>query len=234
MRCGLWNARIVLMLVTALTLSSCASVGKNRWVELTPQPVGAGPVLHITGTVHHLDLEGGLFVIRDRAGTQFNPVNLPAGFRVEGIAVETEAQRRDDAASIGMVGPMIELLRIRRHAGADAGASVLVGTKWRLEDPAGADVTDRVQATLEFAEGGKVSGNGSCNQFHGTVTFDGDTIKFGPLATTRKFCGEAVMSQENQYLAALRGAQRFEVRKPFLYIYGAGKSQPLRLVGTQE
>ncbi|MGH8646061.1 MAG: META domain-containing protein [Gammaproteobacteria bacterium] len=203
-------------------------------MDLAPQSAGSEPVLHITGTVQRLDLEGGLVVIRDAEGTQYNPINLPEAFRVEGMAVEAEAQRRDDVASIGMIGPIIELLRVRKRPGADAGATGLVGTKWRLEDLAGAGVMDTVQTTLEFSEGGKVSGDGSCNQFHGTVAFDGGTITFGPLAATRKFCGEAVMNQENQYLAALREAQRFEIKEPFLYIFAAGRSQPLRFIGTKE
>ena len=234
MRCRLCNFRSVLILVAALILPSCASVGKNGWVELTPQPKGSGPVIHVTGTVHHLALEGGLFVIRDAASTQYNSINLPEAFRVEGMAVEAEARRRDIVASIGMVGPIVELLRIRKRPDANTGAGGFIGTKWRLEDLAGAGVMDRVQATLDFSEGGKVSGKGSCNQFHGTVTFDGGTITFGPLATSRKFCGEAVMNQENQYLAALRGAQRFEIKEPFLYIIAAGRSQPLRFIGTKE
>lgn len=79
MRCWLCNWRTVLVPIAALILLSCASVGEKGWVEPTPQPVGSGPALHITGTVHHLDLEGGLFVIRDTQGTQYNPVNLPDG-----------------------------------------------------------------------------------------------------------------------------------------------------------
>jgi hypothetical protein len=55
-----------------------------------------------------------LFVIRDVHGAQYNPLNLPQAFRVEGIVVEVDARRSANVASIGMVGPVIELLRIRR------------------------------------------------------------------------------------------------------------------------
>jgi heat shock protein HslJ len=234
MRCWLCDWQAVLVQVAALTLASCASNGGNGWVELKPEPTGSGPMIHIMGTVHHLDLEGGLFVIRDAEGTQYNPINLPDAFRVEGMAVEVDARRRDDMASIGMVGPLVELLRIRNHPGGHASASTLVGTEWRLEDLAGAGVMDRVQATLEFPEEGRVSGNGSCNQFHATVTVNGGVITFGPLATTRKMCGEAVMHQENEYLAALREVERFEIREPFLYIFAANRPQPLRFISAGE
>lgn len=100
-----------------MILSSCASVREHGWVELKPQSSDSGQILRITGTVHHLELEGGLFVIRDAEGIQYNPINLPEAFRREGMAVEAEARRRDDMASIGMVGPIVELLRIRQRPG---------------------------------------------------------------------------------------------------------------------
>lgn len=233
MGCWSGNGRVVLVSVAVLVLASCASAGKKDWIELKPDAVGSGPALRITGTVHHLNLEGGLYVIRDAQGTNYNPVNLPKAIRVEGMAVEADARRRDDMASIGMVGPLVELLRIRRQPGDDAGANRLTGTKWRLEDFAGVGVMDRAQATLAFPEEGKASGNGSCNQFRGMVTMSGASITFGSLAATRKFCGEAVMQQETRYLAALREAKRFEIKRPFLYIY-AGRTLPLRFIGADE
>ena len=48
------------------------------------------------------------------------------------------------------------------------------------------------------------------------------------------FCAEAVMHQENQYLAALHEAERFEIDGPFLYIFAANRSQPLRFIGAGE
>lgn len=234
MKCWLRDWRTALVPVAALVLSSCASTGSNGWVELKPEPAGSGPTIHITGTVHHLDLEGGLFVIRDAEGTQYNPINLPEAFRVDGMAVEADARRRDNMASIGMVGPLVELLRVRSRPGGDGRVSTLTGTKWRLEDLAGAGVMDRVQATLEFPEEATVSGNGSCNQFRGTATISGGVIAFSPLATTRKMCAEAVMRQENEYFAALRDAQRFEIKEPFLYIFAANRPKPLRFIRADE
>lgn len=235
MKSWLCNWRSILVPIAVLLLSACASISEKGWVELKPDSAGSGPVLHITGTVQHLDLEGGLFVIRSADGTQYNPVNLPEAFRIDGMAIEAFAKRRDDMASIGMVGPLIELLRIRKQTGGDASTtSILKGTKWRLEDLAGAGVMDRVQATLEFPEEGKVTGNASCNQFRGTATVSSPAISIGPVATTRKMCGEVVMHQENQYLAALQKAERFDIKGPFLYIYAAGWPQPLRFISVEE
>ena len=229
------NCRTLLTPAAVLVLSSCASTAGTGWVALDPpKPTGSGPTFHLTGTVHHMDLEGGLFVIRDAQGTQYSPLNLPDAFRVDGMAVEAEARRRDDMASIGMVGPLVELLRIRSRPGAAPVAEALAGTKWRLEDLAGAGVVDRALATLEFAEGGKVSGNGSCNQFSGSVTLHGDSIAFGPLATTRKMCPEAIMHQESAYLAALHDARRFELKAPYLHLFATDPSKLLRFIRVDE
>ncbi|HET8625535.1 MAG TPA: hypothetical protein VFM14_18385 [Gemmatimonadales bacterium] len=112
--------RIVPAAAAALVIMSCAKA-TGQWVEVEPISTKGGPELSITGTVRHLDLEGGLFVIDSDEGTRYNPMSLPDAFRVDGKAVEAVARRRDDAVSIGMVGPMIELIRIReRGSGAAA------------------------------------------------------------------------------------------------------------------
>jgi len=105
-----------------------------------------------------------------------------------------------------------------------------VGTAWRLEDLGGAGVVDRVEATLEFPEAGKVVGSGSCNRFFGSVEISGESIRFGPLGATRMACVEAVMNQEAKYLEALRDAERFTRDGSALLIYRKGMERPLRFL----
>ncbi len=216
-----------------LFLAACASGGggreSNPWEELG-RGEQSGPVFHLGGTVRHVELEGGLFVIDAADGTRYVPTNLPTEYQIDGLALEAEARRRDDMASIAMVAPLVELVRIRKApAGTPSGAAYLVGTIWRLENLAGAAVLDSVAATLEFPAEGQAAGNASCNRFTGPVTVAGDSVTFGPLAVTRMACPEAVMSQEGAYLDALAKAERFRVEGPFLYIYSAGREEPLRL-----
>jgi putative lipoprotein len=105
----------------------------------------------------------------------------------------------------------------------------LLGTAWRLEDLGGAGVVDRTQATLEFAEDGKISGNGSCNRFFGTASISGDIIKISPLGSTRMACiEEAFGAQEAKYLKALGDAERFTRDGSALLIYFKGSAKPLR------
>ncbi|MGH7516091.1 MAG: YbaY family lipoprotein [Gemmatimonadales bacterium] len=113
---------------------------------------------------------------------------------------------------------------------ATGGTSGLSGTAWRLEDLGGAGVLDRAEATLEFPEVGRVAGSGSCNRFFGTVEISGESIKFGPLGSTRMACPEAVGMQERKYLKALEEAERFTLDEPMLLVYSNGMEKPLRFM----
>ncbi|HUF36806.1 MAG TPA: META domain-containing protein [Gemmatimonadales bacterium] len=106
----------------------------------------------------------------------------------------------------------------------------LPGTAWRLEDLGGAGVVDRVEATLEFPEPGKVAGKGSCNRFFGSVEISGASISFGPMGSTRMACVEAVMNQEAKYLEALQAAERYEIEGTVLLIHARSLDRPLRFV----
>jgi heat shock protein HslJ len=105
----------------------------------------------------------------------------------------------------------------------------LSGSEWLLENLAGSGVLDNVHATLAFPEAGKVAGNGSCNRFFGPAETSGDTIKLGPLASSRMACPEAAMNQETKYLNALQAAERFEWKDPYLLLHCKGFEKPLRL-----
>ena len=108
----------------------------------------------------------------------------------------------------------------------------LLGTAWHLASLGNGKLQAGTQASLEFPTEGRAGGNGSCNRFNGIVIVAGDAIKFSGLATTRKACPEAVMNQEESYLAALRDAVRFEADTESLRVYSAGREQPLRFVAA--
>ena len=213
---------------------------ESGWTEPPAVAAGSASELRISGTVRHLELEGGLFVIRDASGTQYNPLNLPDAYKQDGLAVEVQARRRDDAASIGMVGPMIEILRIRKRTvaapqqAAEDQPSALLGTAWRLDDLAGKGVVAGTQATLEFPTDGRASGNGSCNRFNGVVTIAGDTITFGGVASTKMACAnDAANDQETAYFQLLQDAERYEIDGQTLRIFSKGQSEPLRFVAAE-
>jgi heat shock protein HslJ len=111
---------------------------------------------------------------------------------------------------------------------APAAAFQLANSEWLLKDLGGSEVLDNVQATLAFQEGGKVSGNGSCNRFFGSAKINGNVIELGPLGATRMACPEAVMNQEAKYMGALQAADHFEWKAPYLLLHCKGFEKPLR------
>jgi heat shock protein HslJ len=103
----------------------------------------------------------------------------------------------------------------------------LVGA-WLLEDLGGRGVMDMVQTTIVFDDEGRVSGNGGCNRYTGSYTFEDGDLGFGPLAATKRMCPEAVMNQETGFFVALDEVERVAVDGPFLLISFAGSEMPLR------
>ena len=61
----------------------------------------------------------------------------------------------------------------------------------------------------------------------GAGEINGSAIKLGPLASTRMACMGEASTQETEYLKALEGVQRFEVKDGKLYLYGSGAEKPL-------
>jgi len=106
----------------------------------------------------------------------------------------------------------------------------LLGSQWLLEDLGGQPVIDQVEASLSFPEPGKAAGNGSCNQFSGTVKMSGVAITFGPLSATHKECVPNVNDQEAAYLKALQAAEWLEVDELFLSIHYKGGDKPLHFI----
>lgn len=88
----------------------------------------------------------------------------------------------------------------------------LAGTSWRVTGynngrQAVVSVLADTQLSLSFAADSRVSGSAGCNNFMGTYTLSGSSLKLGPAAATRKFCAQpGVMEQEQQFLKALESA----------------------------
>ena len=101
------------------------------------------------------------------------------------------------------------------------GTTTLPGTSWTLVEIAGSEPAGDATPTLAFGTDGTVSGNAGCNTFNGTVTIEGDSIEFGPLATTRMAFPDPAMSVEAAYLAALDGATTWRINGSQLILEGA-------------
>jgi len=72
----------------------------------------------------------------------------------------------------------------------------LDGKKWKLIQLQGKDVA-KYNAFLTFdIKEKRVSGNSSCNNFFGPVTFKGNTISFGAIGATMKACVGDTIEQD--------------------------------------
>ena len=87
-------------------------------------------------------------------------------------------------------------------AGPDAAA--LAARHWRLSeavDRQGARIAALLPGgehvlQMDFADG-RIAVSGGCNQMNGTYTLAGDRFSAGPMAQTKKFCGEALMATDD-------------------------------------
>lgn len=93
--CGLLLLALFLLFALPGCRSECPLCGKVR----------------VTGTVVYVPLEGGFFGILGDNGVQYEPVNLPEEFRVDGLRVVFVAEHVE-GASIFMWGELIRLIEI--------------------------------------------------------------------------------------------------------------------------
>ena len=100
--------------ILLLAVGACSS-GGSEWAVPTPAAGTTGAELHITGQVHHYEMEGGFYAIRGTDGVTYDPTNLPREFQQEGLSVEADARHRNDMVGIHQVGTIVELVRIRKR-----------------------------------------------------------------------------------------------------------------------
>ena len=87
----------------------------------------------------------------------------------------------------------------------------LAGTQWTLVSIGDTPAIEGAGARLSFDSGGNVSGSTGCNSISGSYALDGSALTFGPLATTRMACEDALMAQEAAVLEALAGVSGWEI-----------------------
>ena len=106
--------------------------------------------------------------------------------------------------------------------------SDLVGSVWRPSFMSAAELIPGVEMVVNFNPGGKISGNGGCNQFFGAYTVSGNLIKIGPIASTRKGC-PGLIGVEAAFFAMLESAKTFEEQGGMLVLYDVTGAKVLEL-----
>ena len=92
-------------------------------------------------------------------------------------------------------------------AAPDDAPLVLEGTAWALDSAAAGPLAKSGAAsgvTLEFGPD-NASGSGGCNQYRATYTLDGATLRFGPVAATKRGCTDGRGEIESTWFTVLAG-----------------------------
>ncbi|MFH8371449.1 META domain-containing protein [Streptomyces sp. NPDC018031] len=95
-------------------------------------------------------------------------------------------------------------------------AKPLRGTTWQVNGLVDKETTQSLpqgtegKAHLRLGKGGEVSGSLGCNTFTSEATVKDGRIEFGPIASTRKMCPDAVMQVENRVRAVLSGPVSYD------------------------
>ena len=87
----------------------------------------------------------------------------------------------------------------------------LPGSAWEVTSFAGQTPLADHPITFEFDTEGNIAGDASCNRFGGTCAIKGNTIKVGPLRSTRRACEPEIMQQEQKFLALLAAATAWSI-----------------------
>jgi len=127
----------------------------------------------------------------------------------------------------GLATIAVLVCTIAACGGGGSASNPLAGTKWQMQDYADPAITTGMTSvgqdtivTIEFGEDDKVSGSGGCNSYQGTYTVDGDSLTFGPLATTMMACSEpeGIMEVEAVVMGLLQSAAGYKIDGGQLHI----------------
>ena len=100
--------------------------------------------------------------------------------------------------------------RVLKGCAGDASA-LLRGGAWVVEQLAGRPLASRSRITLGFEASGRLQGSATCNRYVATYLLNGEGLTVTMPIATMRGCAPALMSQEQAFLDALRGVQRFEL-----------------------
>jgi heat shock protein HslJ len=113
-------------------------------------------------------------------------------------------------------------------SGASAQAEPLAGSSWTLTELDGRPPVPAPAAvpTLQFdAREARANGNTGCNLYNGPYAQDGDALRLGPLASTRRACtDDAANRQETAFLQALGSTTRFTRAAGVLVLYAGDQA----------
>ena len=104
----------------------------------------------------------------------------------------------------------------------------LTGKVWVLTNIGGLSASKGVKTTLEFSEDNQISGNAGCNQYFGSFELNEVSFTVSGIGSTRRMCPENVMTQEQNYIITLEGANSIKMFGGNLVVYSDEVFQKLK------
>jgi hypothetical protein len=104
---------VVICLALIVALGGChhsAPVGGQNAGSQT----GSTSIQEVTGTVRHIDVEGGFYGIVTDDGKKLDPVNLPQEFQKDGLRIQARVEPLKDRVSIRMWGTPVRIIEFKR------------------------------------------------------------------------------------------------------------------------
>jgi hypothetical protein len=71
-------------------------------------------VFTVIGTIRHLDIEGGGWVIAEDGGKSYQPQDLSDGFKKDGLRVRAKVRRVKDAVGVLQAGEIVRIIQIEK------------------------------------------------------------------------------------------------------------------------
>jgi heat shock protein HslJ len=107
----------------------------------------------------------------------------------------------------------------------------LRGSEWRPSFMSAAELPAAAHVLVHFNPDGRITGKGRCNQFFGSYTISGETIRIGPLVSTRKGC-PGLLEAETAFFATLEAAKSFAQDGDNLVLFDAGGTKLAQFTRT--
>ncbi len=91
---------------------------------------------------------------------------------------------------------------------------------WRLKSLEGSPVLPSTQITAKFdtSSDPTVSGSAGCNRYFASFSFSIYSIKFSGISSTKMFCSNLDLGQEEKYFRALESATSYNITDQELII----------------
>jgi heat shock protein HslJ len=104
----------------------------------------------------------------------------------------------------------------------------LSGTQWVAVEIDGAP-TGNNRSTLIFDSETHAAGSTGCNRYFATVTLAAQSVRFGPVGSTRMACEAPFMDQEDRFVTALDAVRAHRIEGATLVLVDDGGRTRLRL-----